>query len=77
MIRHCPSEEDSCALLVDGVTIVFSRTLDDIKVSTHTSRSRLTRTAGGLWSFFKLREVLFLFTDLKSLSSKANVTPMQ
>ncbi|KIM61308.1 hypothetical protein SCLCIDRAFT_25939 [Scleroderma citrinum Foug A] len=41
MIRHCPSEEDSCALLIDGVTIVFSRTLDDIKVSTHTSRSHL------------------------------------
>ena len=36
MIRHCPTKQDSCELLVDGVSIEFSYTPNDIKVSTHT-----------------------------------------
>ena len=35
MIRHSPSEQDSCELLVDGVSMKFSRALNNIKVSTH------------------------------------------
>jgi len=36
MIRHCPSKQHSCELLVDGVSMKFSYTPNDINVSTHT-----------------------------------------
>ena len=80
MIRHCPSEEDSCALLVDGVVIVFSCTLDDINVSTHTSHTLFEtdeRDYGHFWNSENFCYEENLFTDLKSFSSKANITPMQ
>ena len=41
MIPHRPSEQDSCGLLVDGVSMKFSYTPNDIKVSTHTFHALL------------------------------------
>ena len=35
MISHCPSEQDSCDLLVDGVSMKFSYAPNNIKASTH------------------------------------------
>ena len=36
MIPHCPSEQDSRELLVDGVSMKFSYAPNGISVSTHT-----------------------------------------
>ena len=36
MIPHCPSKQNSCELLVDGVSMMFSLAPSDIKVSTYT-----------------------------------------
>ena len=35
MIRHCPSKQDSCELLVDGVSTKFSYAPNGIKVGPH------------------------------------------
>ena len=35
MILHCLSEQDSCELLVDGVSMKFSYAPNNMKVGTH------------------------------------------
>ena len=39
MICHCPSNQDGCELLVDGVSTKFSYAPYGIQVSTHASHT--------------------------------------
>ncbi|KIM61687.1 hypothetical protein SCLCIDRAFT_864293 [Scleroderma citrinum Foug A] len=69
MIRHSPSEQDSCELLVDGVSMKFSRALNNIKLGDygHFTDSKDFRREGNLLEL----------ADPKSLSLNAAIIPRQ
>ena len=82
MIPHCPTKQDGCELLMDGVSTIFSYTPDNIKVGTHTFDTlRVLREQLGDYGHFTDSEDFCcegnLFTDFKSLSSMANITSRQ
>ncbi|KIM68269.1 hypothetical protein SCLCIDRAFT_1209685, partial [Scleroderma citrinum Foug A] len=67
MMRHCPSMQGDCELLVDGVSVKFSCAPNYIKLGDygHLTDSEDFCCEGNL------------FTDPESLSLKANITPRQ
>ena len=49
MIRYCPSRQDSCELLVDGVSMMFSHAPYDIQVSTRTLHTLFAESDKNSW----------------------------